>query len=124
MEQFDGRPHKKSDNYSLAKLAVLLLFKWNVAWNILAWPISKMDYQKAPKHQILDFLSQMLQVSRLKGYTTACQSYFLLYILNGTPTFYTVYNQKTVEKSTRFFWNITSIIQFVSVIAAPEILNC
>jgi len=81
MEQFDGRPHKKSDNYSLAKLAVLLLFKWNVAWNILAWPISKMDYQKAPKHQILDFLSQMLQVSLLylRGYTTIYHSYFLTY---------------------------------------------
>ena len=69
MEQFDGRPHIKSDNYSLAKLAVLLLFKWNVAWNILAWPLSKTEYQNAPKPRILNFLSKMMQVSQLKEAT-------------------------------------------------------
>ena len=37
-EQLLGTPHRKSDNYSLAKLTVLILFEWSTAWNLLARP--------------------------------------------------------------------------------------
>ena len=63
MEQFDGQRHLKSDNYSVAKLAIILLFKWNLGWALLAWPISKSEYQNAPSYQLLDYLSKMVQVS-------------------------------------------------------------
>ena len=65
MEQFDGNPHIKSDNYSVAKLAVLLLFKWQLAWNFLASPINKTDYQNRPwkNHQLFTMLSKLVNVN-------------------------------------------------------------
>ena len=38
-EQFLGRPHRKSDNYSVGKIGVMTLFPWTSAWNFLAQPI-------------------------------------------------------------------------------------
>ena len=64
MEQFDGTPHIKSDNYAIAKLAVILLFKWNAAWNFLASPISNDDYKKRPwkNNLIFTILEDLVQV--------------------------------------------------------------
>ena len=67
MEQFDGNPDIKSDNYSVAKLAVLLLFKWKLAWNFLASPIKSLDYQNRPwkNHQLFKMLTKLAHVNIL-----------------------------------------------------------
>ena len=65
MEQFDGKPSPKSDNYSFAKLAVLILFPWNTAWYFLSYPISNTDFMKKPwrNHKIFGYISNLLDVS-------------------------------------------------------------
>ena len=64
MEQFDGQTHGKSDNYSLSKMAVLILFPWNVGWSFLAFPLSESDYQNFPwkNHHLFQMLSNLVQV--------------------------------------------------------------
>ena len=65
MEQFDGKPSSKSDNYSFAKLAVLILFPWNTAWYFLCYPIPNTDFMKKPwrNHKIFGYISNLLDVS-------------------------------------------------------------
>ena len=62
MEQFVGKSHEKSDNYSISKLAVLILFKWNVAWNLLARPIPVTDNFSYLQFEIITTLSELLTV--------------------------------------------------------------
>ena len=60
-EQFVDHVHKHSDNYGLGKLAVLLIFAWNHAWELLAQP---KDLQEAIKDsEGYEFISQLLHVS-------------------------------------------------------------
>ena len=66
MEQFIRESHKKSDNYSLAKLAVLILFKWNVAWNLLARPIPATENIPWAQSRLFKLLSAMLSVSYIQ----------------------------------------------------------
>ena len=40
-EQFTCCPSEKSDNYAFGKLLILILFDWQLAWNMLAQPISQ-----------------------------------------------------------------------------------
>ena len=65
MELFDGKPSPESDNYSFAKLAILVLFKWTVAWYFLAFPISSTEYMNKPWRNKLLFknLSKLVHVS-------------------------------------------------------------
>ena len=53
MEQFEGQLDMKSDNYSLAKLAVVILFQWNLAWNLLARPISENESYALRSSEVL-----------------------------------------------------------------------
>ena len=60
-EQFVGRPSSKSDNYAFGKVAVLTLFEWNTAWNLLAQPIKKgavseVERNLKPLHQLVSGL--------------------------------------------------------------------
>ena len=65
MEQFDGRTHQKSDNYSMSKMAVLILMSWNTAWGILAYPLTDSEYQSFPwkNNDLFTILSDLLSVS-------------------------------------------------------------
>ena len=69
MEQFDGKLHKKSDNYAIAKTAILILFPWNLAWKFLALPISNADYQNFPwkKHHMFQIITKLVDVSNNLG---------------------------------------------------------
>jgi len=60
-EQFTGKVHRQSDNYSLGKLVIMLLFNWNTAWEILARPVS--DDEFVTDTQGLEFISRLLNVS-------------------------------------------------------------
>ena len=48
MEQFGGKPSQKSDNYSFGKTAVLILFDWQLGWNLLAEPLTDAEYKSHP----------------------------------------------------------------------------
>ena len=65
MELFDGKPSQKSDNYSFAKLAILILFQWKVAWYFLAFPISRTEYMNKPwkNKWLFKHLSKLVHVS-------------------------------------------------------------
>jgi len=60
-EQFVGHVHKHSDNYGFGKLAILLIFPWNTAWELLARP--RYDDQTKVSHGY-EFISKLLHVSR------------------------------------------------------------
>ena len=45
LEQFLGGPTMRSDNYSLGKTAILILFKWQLGWNLLAQPLTPSQFQ-------------------------------------------------------------------------------
>ena len=62
MEQFDGNSHQKSDNYSLAKLGILLIFSWQIGWNLLAAPLSPSEYNKYSNYY-LDIFRELTHVS-------------------------------------------------------------
>ena len=57
-EQFVGHVHKFSDNYSLGKLAILLIFPWNTAWELLASLLASVKASRG-----YEFLSKLLHVS-------------------------------------------------------------
>ena len=61
-EQFVGQVHKHSDNYGLGKLALLLIFPWNTAWELLATPKNEVDVI-ARNTDGYEFISQLLHVS-------------------------------------------------------------
>ena len=71
VEVVDPLAFKSSDVFSLAKLAILVLFPWNVAWFILATPEKneKIQFLKSQLesipifNQFLEFLREMLNVS-------------------------------------------------------------
>ena len=65
MEQFDGRTHQKSDNYSLSKMAVLILMPWDIAWGILAYPLTDSEYQSFSwqNNDLFTILSELVLVS-------------------------------------------------------------
>ena len=65
-EQFLGRPSSKSDNYGFGKVAVLTLFEWNTAWNLLAQPIQKGVDTNLKKYPLHKLLSGLLHVSKLQ----------------------------------------------------------
>jgi len=60
-EQFVGRVHQQSDNYGLGKLAILLIFPWNTAWELLAGSKNVDEAIKASDGY--EFISQLLHVS-------------------------------------------------------------
>ena len=45
-EQMIGKIHQSSDLYALGKLAIMVLFPWDVAWSILAHPKTESELQK------------------------------------------------------------------------------
>ena len=63
MEQFDGNSHRKSDNYSLAKMAILILFPWQLGWNLLAAPLSPSEYSKYSSNSYLFIFRELAHVS-------------------------------------------------------------
>ena len=64
-EQFMGNPSAKSDNFGFGRTAVLILFKWDQAWNILAQPLTDDEYKNHPlrNQPISDVISNLLNVS-------------------------------------------------------------
>ena len=62
MEQFEGKPTQKSDNYSFGKMAVLILFKWNIGWTLLARPLSNLEYKNFQFYHLFNYLSKLVQV--------------------------------------------------------------
>ena len=62
MEQFHGKTHKKSDNYSLAKMAILLVFPLKLGWNLLAAPLTEDEYANFRWRKYLTIFSQLLHV--------------------------------------------------------------
>ena len=64
-EQFYGLAFPKSDNYAVAKTAVLILFTWQLGWNILFQPIECEQFSELNNHPsfIKDTLSRLLHVS-------------------------------------------------------------
>lgn len=62
-EQFVGRPSLKSDNFGFAKTAVLLMFDWNDAWNLLAQPILPNENNPVSNSFIHDIISKQLLVN-------------------------------------------------------------
>ena len=50
-EQFMGKVHLKSDNYSFGRLAIIVLFPWDIAWDLLSKPIIKADLENENVHQ-------------------------------------------------------------------------
>ena len=65
MEQFDGKPSSKMDNYSFAKMAILIMLPWNVAWIFLALPISEADLLKKTwiNHILFKSLAELVHIS-------------------------------------------------------------
>ena len=65
MEQFDGQTHQKSDNYSLSKMAVLILIPWNIGWSVLAYPLNDAEYQsfRWKNNDLFKILSELVFVS-------------------------------------------------------------
>ena len=64
-EQFLGKPSTKSDNFGFGKTAVLILFNWDQAWNLLAQPLTNDEYKDHPlrNQPISDVISSLLNVS-------------------------------------------------------------
>ena len=56
MDRYKKRRH--SDNYSLGKLAILLIFPWNTAWELLSRPKETTNETDAN-----ELISQLLHVS-------------------------------------------------------------
>ena len=64
-EQFMGKFHLKSDNYSFGRLVIIVLFPWDIAWDLLSKPITKYDLENE-NVQHLDFynsIAKLLDVS-------------------------------------------------------------
>ena len=63
-EQFVGSPSARSDNYSLGKTAVIIMFDWKSAWNLLAQPLNKQQYETHSIRNTLieNVISQLLMV--------------------------------------------------------------
>ena len=63
-EQFVGSPSAKSDNYSLGKTAVVIMFDWKTAWNLLAQPLNKQQYETHSIQNTLieNVISKLLKV--------------------------------------------------------------
>jgi len=65
-EQFMGKVHVKSDNYAYGKMAIIILFPWDIAWDLLSKQITKKDLQNE-NVQHFDFhnsISKLLDVNR------------------------------------------------------------
>jgi serine/threonine protein kinase len=65
-EQMIGKIHQKSDQYAFGKLAVMLLFDWNVAWSLLAEPKSEQELQaeKIYGTDLQKIIADLLQVNK------------------------------------------------------------
>jgi len=65
-EQFMGKVHLKSDNYAYGKMVIIILFPWDIAWDLMSQPIIKEDLEKENVEN-LDFYNsiyKLLDVSR------------------------------------------------------------
>ena len=67
-EQFLGQVHLKSDNFALGKMAVLILFPWDVAWDLLSRPIwaTELKNEIILKNNCYVAICQLLNVSRFR----------------------------------------------------------
>ena len=77
-EQFMGSPSAKSDNFGFGKTAVLILFKWELAWNLLAQPLTEDEYKNHPLHAqpISDVISNLLNVSLIVLLSTCTRALY------------------------------------------------
>ena len=64
-EQFEGNPHRKSDNYALGKMAILILLPWNIGWNLMTQPLTTDEFDQHPAKfdEICKIISKLLRVS-------------------------------------------------------------
>ena len=64
-EQFDGHPHLKSDNFAVGKMAIMILHPWQIAWNLMAQPLTEAEYNNHPakNDQICRQIADLLKVS-------------------------------------------------------------
>ena len=65
-EQFMGKVHLKSDNYSFGRLVIIVLFSWDIAWDLLSKPITKEDLENenVQTFHFYNSISKLLDVSR------------------------------------------------------------
>ena len=65
-EQFIGRPSQTSDNYAVGKLGLMVMFPWQLAWNLLTQPLKKGEISNIEKNpnlrQYHQIISQLLNV--------------------------------------------------------------
>ena len=57
-EQFEARPSQKSDNFALGRMALMILYPWKDAWNLMAQPLTETEFinhpaRKDPKCKII-----------------------------------------------------------------------
>ena len=52
-EQFAANAGVESDILSIGKVAILVIFEWNLAWDILWNPVDKRDAERFLKMQVL-----------------------------------------------------------------------
>ena len=52
-EQFAANAGVESDILSIGKVAILVIFEWNLAWDILWNPVNKRDAERFLKMQVL-----------------------------------------------------------------------
>lgn len=71
-EQFIGKVYEKTDNFSLGKLIVMILCRWETAWNLLAQPISPDSTAQPIPQNFQRIISFLLQV--YTRYFYWCQS--------------------------------------------------
>ena len=65
-EQMIGRVHPKSDLYALGKLAIIILFEWDVAWSLLAKPKTGFELKAENIHgtKFQKIIADLLQVQK------------------------------------------------------------
>ena len=67
-EQFVGRPHEKSYNYSLGRIMVFLFCTWETAWNWLFLPVTDKEYRSNrvrginTEHKIISIIKSLTKV--------------------------------------------------------------
>ena len=69
-EQMIGKIHQRSDSYALGKLAIMVLFSWDVAWSILTHPKTETELQNeqivgTDLHLIISTLLQVNLISNI-----------------------------------------------------------
>ena len=65
-EQFEGRPDLKSDNFAIGRMAIMILYPWDIAWHLIAQPLSAEEYNNHPARidEKCQIIAGFLEVSK------------------------------------------------------------